>query len=84
MIAVLFFYTARDDVGAILDTSNTPDVTVNVVGKQWSWDFNYVEAGTRESGTQAELTGPCRALRRTLPCALPAGQQAGRVRPDLP
>ena len=56
MIAVLFFYTARDET-AVLDTSKKPDVTVNVVGKQWSWDFNYVEAGTFESGTQAELTG---------------------------
>jgi len=56
MIAVLFFYTARDE-SALLDTSKKPDVTVNVVGKQWSWDFNYVEAGTFESGTQAELTG---------------------------
>ena len=56
MIAVLFFYTARDE-NALLDTSEKPEVTVNVVGKQWSWDFNYVEAGTFESGTQAELTG---------------------------
>jgi cytochrome c oxidase subunit 2 len=55
MIAVLFFYTARDET-ALLDTSKKADVTVNVVGKQWSWDFNYVEAGTYESGTQAELT----------------------------
>ncbi|MEO8555921.1 MAG: cytochrome c oxidase subunit II [Actinomycetota bacterium] len=56
MIAVLFFYTARDQ-SVLLDTSKKPDVTVNVIGKQWSWDFNYVEAGTFESGTQAELTG---------------------------
>ena len=56
MIAVLFFYTARDEA-ALLDTSQKPDVTINVVGKQWSWDFNYVDAGTFESGTQAELTG---------------------------
>jgi cytochrome c oxidase subunit 2 len=56
MVAVLFFYTARDEA-AVLDTSKKPDVTINVVGKQWSWDFNYVEARTYESGTQAELTG---------------------------
>ena len=56
MIAVLFFYTARDEA-ALLDTSKKPDVTVNVVGKQWSWDFNYVEAGAYEAGTQAQLTG---------------------------
>jgi cytochrome c oxidase subunit II len=56
MVAVLFFYTARDE-SALLDISKKPDVTINVVAKQWSWDFNYIEAGTFESGTQAELTG---------------------------
>ncbi|MFC8504551.1 cytochrome c oxidase subunit II [Pedococcus sp. NPDC057267] len=56
MIAVLFYYTQRDE-SALLDTSKTPDVVVNVIGKKWSWDFNYVNEGTYESGTQAELTG---------------------------
>jgi cytochrome c oxidase subunit II len=56
MIAVLFFYTARDE-SALLDNSAKPDVTINVVAKQWSWDFNYVDANTYESGTQAQLTG---------------------------
>ena len=42
MVAVLFYYTARDE-SALLDTSKEPDVVVNVVGKQWSWDFNYVD-----------------------------------------
>ena len=56
MIGVLFYYTARDE-SALLDTSKNPDVVVNVVGKKWSWDFNYVDEQTYESGTQAELTG---------------------------
>ncbi|PRY62667.1 cytochrome c oxidase subunit 2 [Knoellia remsis] len=56
MIGVFFFYTARDQV-ALLDTSKKPDVTVNVVGKQWSWDFNYVEGNVHEVGTQAIMTG---------------------------
>lgn len=56
MVAVLFFYTARDEA-VLLDTSAEPDVTINVVGKQWSWDFNYVNEQTYESGTQAQLTG---------------------------
>jgi cytochrome c oxidase subunit 2 len=56
MIAVLFYYTARDEA-TLLDTSKRPDVVVNVVGKKWSWDFNYVNEQTYESGTQAELTG---------------------------
>src|SRR6476661_8564365 len=56
MIAVLFYYTARDEA-TLLDTSKHPDVVVNVVGKKWSWDFNYVNEQTYETGTQAELTG---------------------------
>ncbi len=56
MIAVFFFYTARDQ-SALLDTKQTPDVTVNVVGKQWSWDFNYIEDNVHEVGTQAIMTG---------------------------
>ncbi|WP_270889095.1 aa3-type cytochrome oxidase subunit II [Pedococcus sp. 5OH_020] len=56
MISVLFYYTARDEA-TLLDTSKTPDVVVNVVGKKWSWDFNYVKEQTFESGTQAEMTG---------------------------
>ena len=54
MVAVLFYYTTRDDA-VLMDNSATPDVTVNVVGKQWSWDFNYVDANTFESGIQTEL-----------------------------
>ncbi|HEV7147485.1 MAG TPA: cytochrome c oxidase subunit II [Pedococcus sp.] len=56
MIAVLFYYTARDEA-TLLDTSKHADVVVNVVGKKWSWDFNYVNEQTYEAGTQAELTG---------------------------
>jgi cytochrome c oxidase subunit 2 len=56
MIAVLFYYTERDQ-SALLDTSQRPDNVVNVVGKQWSWDFNYVNDNTYEAGTHAQLTG---------------------------
>jgi cytochrome c oxidase subunit 2 len=56
MIGVLFYFTARDEQ-ALLSTSAKPDLVVNVVGKQWSWDFNYVTQQVYEAGTQAELTG---------------------------
>jgi cytochrome c oxidase subunit 2 len=56
MVVVFFYYTARDE-SALIDTSQEPDVTVNVIGKQWSWDFNYLEADVHEVGTQAILTG---------------------------
>ena len=55
MVAVIFYYTARDEA-AIMDTkSQKPDVTINVVGKQWSWDFNYVDSNVYESGVHSEL-----------------------------
>ena len=56
MIVVFFFYTARDET-YLRDTSKPADVTINVIGKQWSWDFNYVDADVHEAGTQAILTG---------------------------
>ena len=42
IIAVLFYFTARDE-NALLKTSKKPDHVVNVVGFQWSWAFNYLE-----------------------------------------
>jgi cytochrome c oxidase subunit 2 len=42
IIAVLFYFTARDE-SKLLATSKTPDHVINVVGFQWSWAFNYVE-----------------------------------------
>jgi cytochrome c oxidase subunit 2 len=51
MVGVLFFYTARD-TAAINDTSAKPDLTIQVVGKQWSWDFNYLDSGVYDTGQQ--------------------------------
>nr|WP_276511141.1 cytochrome c oxidase subunit II [Kineosphaera limosa] len=56
MVGVIFYFTHRDEA-YLLDTSEDPSVTVNVVGKQWSWDFNYIDAGVWDSGVQAQLTG---------------------------
>ncbi|WP_298456939.1 cytochrome c oxidase subunit II [uncultured Cellulomonas sp.] len=57
LIGVLFFYTARD-ISAIEDVSTAdPDTTIQVVGKQWSWDFNYLDEGVYESGVHAQDVG---------------------------
>lgn len=56
MIAVLFYYTDRDE-RVLTSTEQTPDYIVNVTGKQWSWDFNYVTSDAHFSGVQAQLTG---------------------------
>jgi cytochrome c oxidase subunit 2 len=74
MVTVLFFYTARDQA-AIASVEETPDVTINVVGKQWSWDFNYVDEDVYESGVQAELTGEP-GVQETVPTLyLPVGER---------
>ena len=49
MVLVLFFYTDRD-MSAVQDTSAEPDVNIQVIGKQWSWDFNYLDSDVYESG----------------------------------
>ncbi|MDH6519613.1 cytochrome c oxidase subunit 2 [Streptomyces sp. SAI-208] len=41
IVSVLFYFTARDE-SKLLSLKKQPDVTINVVGYQWSWAFNYV------------------------------------------
>lgn len=56
MVLTLFYFTDRDE-RALTSTAQTPDNVVNVIGKQWSFDFNYTTSGAHEAGTQAILTG---------------------------
>lgn len=56
MVATLFYYTSRDQA-VLMGTTEEPDHIVNVVAKQWSWDFNYVTEDVYTAGTQATLTG---------------------------
>lgn len=65
MVAVFFYYTARDEA-ALTDVSKTPDVTISVVAKQWSWDFNYVDSDVYDSGVHTNLTGE-EGTRDTMP-----------------
>lgn len=57
IVSVLFYFTARDE-SELLSTSKKPDVTVNVVGFQWSWCFNTianVEGSTGDAKTDKNL-----------------------------
>ncbi|WP_461022256.1 aa3-type cytochrome oxidase subunit II [Thalassiella azotivora] len=56
MVAVLFYFTARDQ-SEIEARDPNPDVTINVIAKQWAWDFNYVDADVYESTEQVPLDG---------------------------
>ena len=74
MIGVLFAYTSRS-MGEILDTSAEPDVTIEVVGKRWSWDFNYKDSDVYYSGVQADVSTGDWGVPETLPTLyLPQGQ----------
>ncbi|MEN0129646.1 MAG: cytochrome c oxidase subunit II [Brevundimonas sp.] len=57
MIGVLFYYTNRD-VTEIVSTTNVPATNhVEVIGKQWSWDFNYLDDNAYETGQHAQDVG---------------------------
>jgi cytochrome c oxidase subunit 2 len=56
-IMALFYFT-QQNVNEIEKIEQDPDVTVNVVAKQWSWDFNYVDSDVHEpAGVQSFETG---------------------------
>lgn len=58
LILGFFAFTARDQANIEEPTQN-PDVQIQVFGKRWSWDFNYLNVGTNgegvyEKGVQAK------------------------------
>ncbi len=66
MVVTLFYFTERDQ-SIILDEDGQEYRTVNVVGRQWSWSFNYVQDNAYEAGTpgqQPELWLPVNRLIR--------------------
>ncbi len=56
MVGVLYFYTVQV-TDEVTDVTAEPDHTVQVYGKQWSWDFNYIDEGVYFEGGRIELTG---------------------------
>ena len=56
IVAVLFYYTAivQTDVDKL---SAKPDMTVEVVGFKWNWQFNYRDAPGAEAKTVASTLG---------------------------
>ena len=56
IVGVLFYYTSRDQA-VIESVEGEPDVEIEVVGKQWSWDFNYLDEDVYETGLQVDTGG---------------------------
>ncbi len=59
MVAVLFKFTVDgiDDLSTQPEDHGNADVNIQVVGKQWSWDFNYLDDNVYYAGVQPILTG---------------------------
>ncbi|GAA2507341.1 MAG: cytochrome c oxidase subunit II [Kocuria sp.] len=56
LIVSLFFFSFRTQT-AITDRFDNPDAKIQVYGKQWAWDFNYLDEDVHYQGVQAHLTG---------------------------
>ena len=52
LVLGFFAFTARDT--ADIEANNDPEVTIQVMGKRWAWDFNYVDSNVYSAGIQAQ------------------------------
>lgn len=67
LVATLFGQTVKVE-NTLLHIDEDPDVVVNVAGKKWSWDFNYVNEDVYDSGVQAHtLSEGLEGVPETLP-----------------
>jgi len=74
LVMGFFAFTARD-MSLIENPVEDPDVRIEVVAKQWSWDFNYVDDNVYFSGIQAQVVGPDPDVLSKLPTLyLPVGK----------
>ena len=74
MVAVLFGYTYQAQAAEI-STDARPDLTIGVVAKQWSWDFNYLNDNVYDTGVQGQLTGKPGVQQEVPTLYLPVGQR---------
>ena len=76
LVLGFFAFTARDQA-IIEEPLADPDVVIEVYGKRWAFDFNYITDDVYFSGVQAQETGPNNTIDpATLPTLyLPVGQK---------
>lgn len=54
LVIGFFAFTARDQA-QIEEPTKNPDVQIEVFGKRWAWDFNYVTDNAYSAGVQADF-----------------------------
>jgi len=74
MVGVLFYFTNRDTT-AITATDGEADVHVQVVGKQWSWDLNYLDDDVYDSGRQLLSVSEEGSFADAITLYLPVGER---------
>ena len=74
MVGVLFFFTNRDTT-AIMATDAPADVHIQVIGKQWSWDFNYLDDDVYDTGEHAQGLDQPGALDKQVTLWLPVDER---------
>ena len=57
ILVIGFFAFTAKTMQAIEQPTPNPDVKIEVIGKQWSWDFNYVNANVYDAGIQSQFEG---------------------------
>ena len=72
IVSVLFYFTARDE-SKLLELTPKPAHTVNVVGYQWSWAFNYIENVDGSATTGNEVPKELDAIPNRFRDAFPKG-----------
>ena len=61
LVLGFFAFTARDQAAIEADPGD-PDVTIEVFGKRWAWDFNYLDENVYSAGIQAQEVGENNAI----------------------
>lgn len=56
LIGSLYVFSTQITYDTI-DVEQEPDLNIEVYGKQWSWDFNYLDEDVYYSGGRVQLTG---------------------------
>ncbi|MBT2525704.1 cytochrome c oxidase subunit II [Streptomyces sp. ISL-99] len=74
IVSVLFYFTARDE-SKLLALEDKPAHTINVVGFQWSWGFNYVENVDGDAATGVKLPKELDAIPDSYTKQFPAGAE---------
>ncbi|GGJ96655.1 putative cytochrome c oxidase subunit 2 [Streptomyces camponoticapitis] len=74
IVSVLFYFTARDE-SKLISLEDKPAHTINVVGYQWSWGFNYVENVDGSSTTGAKVPSELADIPQKFQDDFPAGAE---------